>query len=118
MATTEESSCVIPPNIPSEWLGDGYHCDEALNTPECQFDGGDCDSGFSSSTTNYVTNNCNPPVHILIEWIGDGICDQELNNPDCGNDGGDCDPWTPTPPQPDICSPPYDVMLLWIGKIR
>ena len=67
-------------------------------------------------------SNCKPPIHILIAWIGDDICDVDLNNPDCDHDGGDCDNWTPSTTQPDTstlppnCDPPYDAMLLWIGK--
>ena len=34
-------------------------CDEALNTPECQFDGGDCDDG-----------GCNPPQDFMLQWLG------------------------------------------------
>ena len=41
------------------WVGDGY-CDAATNTPECGYDGGDCDETTTenqiSSTTTLSTN--------------------------------------------------------------
>ena len=40
------------------WVGDGY-CDNATNTPECNYDGGDCDETTTedqmSSTTTLST---------------------------------------------------------------
>ena len=33
---------------PEPWLGDGW-CDAACNTPECKFDGGDCQGSGSGS---------------------------------------------------------------------
>ena len=41
--TTEESSCVFPPDIQPGWLGDGF-CDPGLNHELCDWDGNDCGS--------------------------------------------------------------------------
>ena len=107
--------CFPPPGAPDgQGIGDGI-CHAWANRPECNYDGGDCVAADIS--------NCKPPIHILIAWIGDEICDVDLNNPDCDHDGGDCDNWTTPstiPPKtstlPPNCDPPYDAMLLWIGK--
>jgi hypothetical protein len=55
----------------------------SLNTKECGFDGGDCDS------FNEKYPNCG-----VLEafFIDDGVCDgKEYNVEDCGWDGGDCE---------------------------
>ena len=67
-------------------------CDEVLNTPECQFDGGDCgvtEAPITSSTTE--ASSCVFPPNIAPSWLGDGTCDWDLFNFMCNWDGGDCD---------------------------
>ena len=39
--TTEESTCVFPPDTLQTWLGNGI-CDPALNNALCDWDGNDC----------------------------------------------------------------------------
>ena len=39
--TTEESTCVFPPDTLPTWLGNGI-CDPALNNALCDWDGNDC----------------------------------------------------------------------------
>lgn len=99
------------------WLGDGF-CDKLCNTPDCNYDGGDCkkDNGSSSdapvdfhntpnivsphSGYSYNNNNNNPQPTIkqklqcssgcVPTWIGDKVCDNNCNNLQCGYDGPDC----------------------------
>ena len=52
----------------TELFSNGF-CNVQNNSPDCDFDGGDC--------------NCNPFIH-------DGICDPENNNLNCEFDNGDC----------------------------
>mmetsp|Transcript_21514 Transcript_21514/g.27135 ORF Transcript_21514/g.27135 Transcript_21514/m.27135 type:complete len:225 (-) Transcript_21514:232-906(-) len=69
------------------WLGDGFCDGGAYNTPECDYDGGDCDE-FNQ---NYP--NCTVPEPGL---VGDDYCDDTFretplyNVAECGFDGGDC----------------------------
>lgn len=88
------------------WIGDGY-CDETLNYPECQYDGGDCCDCTCVDSPNYACGAngfaCKDPAcldfTLLVEFpncagnyllINDGGCNAENNNPECGYDGGDC----------------------------
>jgi len=41
------------PKCPNSWIRDGY-CDKSCNNPECEFDGGDCNSTINS---NLVSSN-------------------------------------------------------------
>eukprot|EP00903_Cladosiphon_okamuranus_P005791 g5738.t1 len=95
-------------------IGNGW-CDIGNNTPECNYDGGDCcectcevnefyddDSGYNGcqefacidpdaecSTDDDITidmfENCD-----YVLGIGDGYCHSGNNNAECGWDGGDC----------------------------
>ncbi|CAN0328463.1 unnamed protein product [Ectocarpus sp. 6 AP-2014] len=89
------------------YIGNGQ-CLPDANTPQCDYDGGDCCSctcvdnelecgslGFQcidpaaecvdddSFTVDFV-ENCS------LEFLGNGFCDDENNNALCGYDGGDC----------------------------
>ena len=88
------SNCVTPNKC---MIGDGF-CSIlsefmfGLNTPECNWEAGDCDcynaetpifpnDGFDYSNCN-VTNRC---------WLGDTECDSgDYNTSECNFDGGDC----------------------------
>eukprot|EP00903_Cladosiphon_okamuranus_P014053 g13063.t1 len=93
-------------------IGNGY-CDLDMNTPECNYDGGDCcsctcqEGEFADESTYLCTEFfCIDPsascvddddftVDMLahcpsIYTIGDGYCDPEQNTPECNYDGGDC----------------------------
>mmetsp|Transcript_6475 Transcript_6475/g.16447 ORF Transcript_6475/g.16447 Transcript_6475/m.16447 type:complete len:212 (-) Transcript_6475:739-1374(-) len=102
-------------NVPNAGcVGDGI-CHGFLNTPECDFDGGDCDpynlregepctddDNCISQICIARTNVCAPrPITLFPnctvdqEWrIGNGICDGMYNvsytTEECGYDGGDC----------------------------
>ena len=75
---------------------DGY-CDDALNTPECGYDGGDCCTQKEDEWdkvcedcqchTNGTDFGCDDYEK---DWFQDGECDASLNNPECFYDGGDC----------------------------
>merc|ERR1712071_410246 len=66
-----------PPNI-----GNGECWGGPYNTPECEFDGGDC----------MQFNEDYPDCHVDDPWlIGTGYCSGgAYNTPECGFDGGDC----------------------------
>eukprot|EP00903_Cladosiphon_okamuranus_P008222 g7915.t1 len=87
------------------------YCDEELNTPECNYDGGDCCSCTCVDKPNQECGRwgwfaCIDPdaqcvdddditVDMLEEcdWIGgigNGYCDQGNNKEACNYDGGDC----------------------------
>ena len=98
-----------------KYVGDGI-CDDYFNTPECEFDGGDCCSPslvivsqscwkcVCHNETTYTTTTpwdygtlspifCDLSDYYFqvdIEDIGDGICDDNLNHEPCNYDGGDC----------------------------
>jgi UDP-N-acetylglucosamine-lysosomal-enzyme len=89
-------------NCPSNWINDGY-CDKACNTPECDFDGGDCDR--TKNQTNNVYDNARisfanqsqeifPGFYCSVgcstSWLADKYCDNACNNKNCGYDLGDC----------------------------
>ena len=90
---------------PSEFCGDGF-CDEALNNPECGYDGGDCCKGSCvnrvfNCSANPLDYTCRDPTYTKLpstckvtnpEYVGDGFCDilGGYNTPDCNYDGGDC----------------------------
>jgi UDP-N-acetylglucosamine-lysosomal-enzyme len=89
-------------NCPSNWINDGY-CDKACNTPECDFDGGDCDR--TKNQTNSVYDNARisfanqsqdifPDFYCSVgcstSWLADKYCDNACNNKNCGYDLGDC----------------------------
>ena len=38
---TETKECIPPNGVDPTWVGDLF-CDDALNTPQCNYDGGDC----------------------------------------------------------------------------
>ena len=100
-------------------------CDEVLNTPQCQFDGGDCDgvstepTGPTTSTSSVVKfQNCSTQDWIIEMWYDDGGCDEELNNPECGYDGSDCYDEVPSTTVANSfpnCNPPVWVLTIWIG---
>lgn len=78
------------------YVGDGV-CDDEHNTPECNYDRGDCysnDCEFppDDSTDDFATSN--RYYNCFVEYpckIGDGVCDDGVyNTEDCLFDGGDC----------------------------
>mmetsp|Transcript_15025 Transcript_15025/g.29711 ORF Transcript_15025/g.29711 Transcript_15025/m.29711 type:complete len:1992 (-) Transcript_15025:64-6039(-) len=94
------------------YLGDGA-CDPdtPYNTPECNFDNGDCCKETCDLESNYACSEnaqgygpfgyyCLDPDHSKIDpevcnvvdrtRIGDGRCDPENNIPECDYDAGDC----------------------------
>jgi hypothetical protein len=112
-STTTSTSPTAPLDCPADnpddtWLHDGQ-CDDATNTPECGFDGGDCcgenvnsvhctkcqcltsvteppiPTTTSTSTSTTASSDC-----IRESWVGDGFCDDATNTPECRFDGGDC----------------------------
>ena len=134
------SGCVIPPETPTDYLGDGY-CDPILNTEECQYDLGDCENQVTSftmtgapsttspgpeDTTTATTPEPNIPPGCLIppdiptDYLGDGLCNSILNTEECENDLGDCAPiTTPSGPYvPEGCIIPEGVPAFWLGKLR
>ena len=87
---------------PMNWLKDGY-CDQACNSSECLWDGGDCDVNKQSNIANpnrlpsntytdtpvkYTDSYCSP--NCVDSWLSDKFCDQVCNNIDCAFDLGDC----------------------------
>ena len=96
-------------------MGDSV-CDDIFNTPDCEFDGGDCcittaviispscwncvchnETTYTSSTPwDYETEQptyCKLDDYYMdvdFDDIGDGICDENLNHEVCNYDGGDC----------------------------
>jgi len=113
--TTTQSDYCIPPQhfMMLYWLGDGV-CDEVLNTPQCQFDGGDCVEGITQTPALSTTeeNSCVFPPNISSDWLGDGICDVVLDNELCDWDGGDCAYVSPPTTEAQSCvfpewTPPY-----------
>mmetsp|Transcript_11157 Transcript_11157/g.33289 ORF Transcript_11157/g.33289 Transcript_11157/m.33289 type:complete len:298 (+) Transcript_11157:158-1051(+) len=87
---------------PRIWdIGDGV-CDEALNTPDQKFDGGDCcASTCRGSRCGLEGFACLDPTVSYRPWLafvdptlcptaGDGICNRETNTRECVWDRGDC----------------------------
>jgi hypothetical protein len=76
----------VPPtggcNVPiPDYIGDDYCDGGEYNTPECNYDDGDC-VDFNK------LENCSVPI---AGYIGDDYCDGgEYNTPECNYDGGDC----------------------------
>eukprot|EP00903_Cladosiphon_okamuranus_P014618 g13556.t1 len=96
-------------------IGNGY-CDLEMNTPECNYDGGDCcectcevENGDDESGGRFSGCNefaCVDPEASCVDddlitvdmiencgyvlGIGNGYCDRENNNELCAYDGGDC----------------------------
>ncbi len=70
-------------NVTDPWMfGDG-RCHDGGNTPECGFDGGDCNE----------YNKKYPNCTVEDPWrVGDGWCNGgDYNRVECGFDGGDCE---------------------------
>lgn len=71
-------------------INDGY-CDRICNTPECDFDGGDCkernllNETFPDSSWTYdagiALKKCSPGC--APNWMADRFCDNACNNPEC-----------------------------------
>ena len=79
---------MVPNHLRPWHIGDTY-CDDELNNPGCNYDGGDCcgldvNVNFCSQCTCY--ENC----AASFELIGDGYCHDATNNVNCNFDGGDC----------------------------
>ena len=95
-------------------IGDGI-CDDAANSPQCDYDGGDCCNGYTGwcdlcecvadvdkkaciHPHQIFQNECQEPDDVGLgqgcpfpDWIlGDAICDDISNTPECDYDGGDC----------------------------
>ena len=84
--TSSFSDCPHP-----QWIGDSL-CDDKTNTPDCDYDGGDCcgynvNTDFCSDCKCYVNETCISGTHPL---VGDGFCNDETNYENCNYDGGDC----------------------------
>ena len=99
-------------------------CDDVLNLPECQFDGGDC-VGVSTEPTGPTTSpssvvippGCIIPPGFPIHFLGDVYCDPILNTEACEFDMGDCDNSalgsTTTPA--NNCFLPPGIPETWLG---
>ena len=90
---------------PMNWLKDGY-CDQACNSSECLWDGGDCDvdkqnknsrpndsrlpflNAYTDTPVKYTDGYCSP--NCVDSWLSDRVCEQGCNNIDCAFDLGDC----------------------------
>lgn len=83
-------------------LADGT-CNVETNSPQCNYDGGDCPITITvSNSTEAMIPVFGPPLltedtntTTLVDdlgctFVGDGFCDDSNNNPDCNFDGGDC----------------------------
>lgn len=98
---TTQAQCYYP-----SYMGDGY-CDSYTNTPNCDWDGGDCcystcvDSTYTCSSyssdcqdpdaTEYVAPLYPDCEVYYTSSLGDGYCNGGSYNVDsCGWDGGDC----------------------------
>ena len=96
-----------------------------MNTPACDFDGGDCEES-GSSTTDANSGACIIPDGIPESWLGDNYCDEVLNNEMCDFDGGDCSEsssstpvgvtTTQMPGIPEGCIIPAGMPPTWLGK--
>jgi hypothetical protein len=87
--TTSTLTTASPDCIRESWVGDGF-CDDATNTPECRFDGGDC-CGVNANKRHCTKCKCfASPDCFDDSWVGDGVCDDATNTPECKFDGGDC----------------------------
>ena len=77
------------PNYLRPWdIGDTY-CDDELNNPGCNYDGGDCCG--SDVNADFCTEcTCYENFAAYFEWIGAGYCDDVMNTLNCHFDGGDC----------------------------
>lgn len=80
---------------PLTWLNDGY-CDQACNTSQCLWDGGDCVNKTTlarKSNPTVFTSVKNPnhcALNCLDNWLGDSFCDQICNHKECAYDMADC----------------------------
>ena len=86
-------------SCPNAWINDGY-CDRICNTPECDFDGGDCrnqkDSNHSDPDSSWRADAeestsqslCAPGC--MNSWLADKFCDMSCNVPQCAFDLADC----------------------------
>ena len=95
-------------------IGDGI-CDDAANSPQCDYDGGDCCNGYTGwcdlceciadenkkaciHPHQIFQNECQEPGLVDLgqecqcpDWVlGDAICEDFCNTPECDYDGGDC----------------------------
>ena len=151
LTTTTDTTTTTPPCIIDEsifygfglgvcnicWKNDGY-CDFEQNTPECDYDGGDCiytleidgnihlcephwlGDGFCDFSNNieeceFDGGDCDEfnESGCIQEWIGDELCDHELNTELCDFDGGDCDEFNESGCNPEwicdeICYPDFN----------
>ena len=74
------------------WYQDTF-CDDELNTPECNYDGGDCCVQRNEDWHKYCTAcDCiGMDCPSIKKWWGNGRkCDGKWNNAGCFYDGGDC----------------------------
>ena len=90
-----------------------------MNTPQCQFDGGDCD-GVSTEPTGPTTSpssvvippGCIIPPGTPINYLGDDYCDDMLNTEPCIFDMGDC---VATTTPASNCFFPPGITETWLG---
>ena len=71
----EECGLCEYPSLVGDWF-----CDDDANTPECQYDGGDCcgpnvNADLCDKCVCYQHENCE------FALVGDGHCHDEFNNP-------------------------------------
>ena len=99
---TTPVGCVV-----QSFYQDGY-CDDSNNTPECNYDGGDCcppyadveygnwDEFCSScqclEPTTTTTTTTTPAPVCKSDYLGDGYCDDCHNTVEGNYDEGDCCP--------------------------
>jgi len=90
--TAAPTSCAAMATNPS-WYQDRY-CDDEFNTPECNFDGGDCcvkkHNGWHNYCTECECKGLDCKKTIKKSWGNGKKCQKKWNNAGCFYDGGDC----------------------------
>jgi len=90
--TAAPSNCAAMATNPT-WYQDRY-CDDEFNTPECNYDGGDCCVKKTDAWHNYCQEceckgkDCAKPFRG--GWGNGRKCQNKWNNAGCFYDGGDC----------------------------
>ena len=72
-------------------VGNGF-CNDETNTPDCNYDGGDCcvenvNANSCSDCSCHLLETCSAEYHPL---VGNGFCNEDTNISECDYDGGDC----------------------------
>ena len=72
-------------------VGNGF-CNDEINNPDCNYDGGDCcamnaNTDSCSDCSCHFIETCAAGYHPL---VGNGFCNDDTNIAECDYDGGDC----------------------------